>query len=49
MNDWSDLGDPIEDRDHRFVQRIWTTRVKKALKRMKMGKAMGPYGIPIEV
>ncbi|ONM55522.1 hypothetical protein ZEAMMB73_Zm00001d020743 [Zea mays] len=32
-----------------FVRRIQEYEVKEALKRMKVGKAMGPDGIPIEV
>jgi hypothetical protein len=32
-----------------FVRRIQKSEVKDALKRMKGGKTMGPYVIPIEV
>ena len=46
---WSKLSNPIEDRNCRFVRRIRMTEVKGALRRMKMGKAVGPNEIPIEV
>ena len=35
-------------RDHRYLRKISVTEVKEALKRMKIGKALGPDGIPIE-
>ena len=39
----------VEDiRDHKYLCRISVTEVKEALKRMKIGKALGPNGIPIE-
>jgi hypothetical protein len=37
------------DLNRQFVRRIQESEVKDALKRMKGGKTMGPYGIPIEV
>ena len=43
------MGNPMEDRDCRFVRRIRMTEVKDALRRMKMGKALGPDEIPNEV
>jgi hypothetical protein len=36
-------------RNRRFVPRIRMTEVNDALRRMKMGKAMGPDEIRIEV
>uniref|UniRef100_A0A8I6YAQ5 Reverse transcriptase domain-containing protein n=1 Tax=Hordeum vulgare subsp. vulgare TaxID=112509 RepID=A0A8I6YAQ5_HORVV len=44
-----ELGDSFEDTSMCFVRRIQECEVKEALKRMKVGKAMGPDGIPIEV
>jgi hypothetical protein len=44
-----ELDDSFDDTSMRFVRRIQESEVKKALKRMKGGKAMGPDGIPIEV
>jgi hypothetical protein len=38
-----------DDLNRQFVRRIQESEVKDALKRMKGGKTMGPYGIPIEV
>ena len=35
--------------NHKFVRRIRMIEVKGALRRMKMGKAVGPNEIPIEV
>jgi hypothetical protein len=37
------------DTNKRFVQRIQESEVKEALKKMKIGKALGPDDIPIEV
>ena len=48
MKNWSDLGDPMEDKNNRFVWRIRMTEVKDALRRMKMGK-LGLEEIPSEV
>ncbi|AQK49287.1 Retrovirus-related Pol polyprotein LINE-1 [Zea mays] len=39
----------LEYNNRGFVRRIQEYEVKEALKRMKVGKAMGPDGIPIEV
>ena len=47
MKNWSDLGDPMEDKNNRFVWRIRMTEVKDALRGMKMGK-VGLDEIPIE-
>jgi hypothetical protein len=44
-----ELDDSFDDTGRRFVQRIQESEVKKALKRMKGGKAMGPDCISIEV
>ena len=49
MKDWIDLGNPMEDRNCRFAQRIRMTKVNDALRRMKMRKLMGPDEIPIEI
>ena len=49
MKDWINLGNPMEDRNCRFAQRIRMTEVNDALRRMKMRKLMGPDEIPIEV
>ena len=43
------LDDSFDDTNRRFVQRIQESEVRKALKKMKGGKAMGPDGIPIKV
>jgi hypothetical protein len=43
------LDDSFDDLNRCFVRRIQESKVKEVLKRMKGGKAMGPYGIPIEV
>ena len=43
------MGNPTEDRNRRFVERIRTIKIKNALKKMKMGKVVGPYGISIEI
>jgi hypothetical protein len=43
------LEDLFEDTNRRFVRRIQVQEVREALKRMKVGKAMGPDGIPIKV
>jgi hypothetical protein len=43
------LDDFFDDLNRCFVCRIQESEVKKALKRMKGGKTMGPDGIPIEV
>ena len=42
------IGKVRESRDHRYLRRISVTEVKEALKKMKIGKALGPDGIPIE-
>uniref|UniRef100_A0A8I6XAQ5 Endonuclease/exonuclease/phosphatase domain-containing protein n=1 Tax=Hordeum vulgare subsp. vulgare TaxID=112509 RepID=A0A8I6XAQ5_HORVV len=44
-----ELDDSFDDTNMCFVRRIQECEVKEALKRMKVGKAMGPDGIPIEV
>uniref|UniRef100_A0A8I7BIV4 Reverse transcriptase domain-containing protein n=1 Tax=Hordeum vulgare subsp. vulgare TaxID=112509 RepID=A0A8I7BIV4_HORVV len=44
-----ELDDSFDDTNMFFVRRIQECEVKEALKRMKVGKAMGPDGIPIEV
>jgi hypothetical protein len=43
-----ELDDSI-DTNKRFVRRIQESEVKEALKKMKIGKALGPDDIPIEV
>jgi hypothetical protein len=43
-----ELDDSI-DINRRFVRRIQESEVKEALKKMKIGKALGPDDIPIEV
>ncbi|XP_020398053.1 sugar transporter ERD6-like 6 [Zea mays] len=43
-----ELDEPFDDNNRGFVRRIQEYEVKEALKRMKVGKAMGPDGIPIE-
>jgi Reverse transcriptase (RNA-dependent DNA polymerase) len=43
-----ELDDSI-DTNRRFVRRIQESEAKKALKKMKTGKALGPDDIPIEV
>ena len=42
------LDDSFDDTNMRFVRRIQESKVREALKRMKMGKAMSPDGIPIK-
>ncbi|AQK55117.1 hypothetical protein ZEAMMB73_Zm00001d051783 [Zea mays] len=44
-----ELDEPFDDNNRGFVRRIQEYEVKEALKRMKVRKAMGPDGIPIEV
>jgi DNA anti-recombination protein RmuC len=44
-----ELDEPFDDNNMSFVRRIQEYEVKEALKRMKVGKAMGRDGIPIEV
>jgi hypothetical protein len=44
-----ELDDSFDDTNRRFVRRIQVAEIEEALKRMKIGKAMGPDGIPIEV
>ena len=39
----------MEDRNRRSVQRIRVIEIKNALKKMKMGKVLGPDGISIEI
>ena len=46
---WSNLGNPMEFRNHRFIRRIRMTEAKDALRRMKIGKSMGLDEISIEV
>ncbi len=36
--DWSELSNPIEDRNQRFVKKSRMTEAKDPLRRMKMGK-----------
>ena len=43
------LDDSFDDTNRRFVRRIQEQEVREALKRMKVGKVMGPDGIPIKV
>jgi hypothetical protein len=43
-----ELDDSI-DTNRRFVRRIQESEMKEALKKMKIGKALGPDDIPIEV
>jgi hypothetical protein len=43
-----ELDDSV-DTNRRFVRRIQEYKVKKSLKKMKTGKALGPDDIPIEV
>ena len=40
-----ELDDSFDDANRRFVRRIQESEVKEALKRMKVGKALGPYNI----
>ena len=42
------IGRVEEIRNHRYLRRISVTEVKEALKKMKIGKALRPDGIPIE-
>jgi hypothetical protein len=42
------LDDSFDDTNRRFVCRIRESDVRRALKRMKGGKVIGPDGIPIE-
>ena len=49
MRDWSNLGNSLEDRNHIFLRRIRMTKVKNALRMMKMAKDVGLDEIPIEV
>ena len=44
-----EMEDSFDEISMRFVRRIQESGVKEALKRMKVGKAMGPDCIPIEV
>uniref|UniRef100_A0A8I7BBV9 Endonuclease/exonuclease/phosphatase domain-containing protein n=1 Tax=Hordeum vulgare subsp. vulgare TaxID=112509 RepID=A0A8I7BBV9_HORVV len=48
-NSTIELDDSFDDTSMCFVRCIQECEVKEALKRMKVGKAMGPDGIPIEV
>jgi hypothetical protein len=43
------LDDSFNDSNRRFVRRIQVQEVREALKRMKVGKAMGPDDISIKV
>ena len=43
------LVDSFDDINRCFVRRIQESKVREVLKRMKMGKAMGPDGILIKV
>ncbi|XP_077232556.1 uncharacterized protein LOC143869882 [Tasmannia lanceolata] len=43
-----ELDNGFDDTNRRFVCRIRTSEVRVAMKKMKLGKAMGPEGIPIE-
>jgi hypothetical protein len=47
-NSTIELDDSFNDTSRRFVRRIQESGVKKDLKRMKGGKAMGPNCTPIE-
>jgi len=44
-----ELDDSFDDTNRRFVRRIQEVEIREALKTMKVGKVMGPDGIPIEV
>ena len=44
-----ELDDSFDDTNKQFVRRIQESEVKEALKMMKVGKALGPDNIPIEV
>ena len=48
MIDWSNLGNLMGIRNHRFIRRIRMAKANDAL-RMKIGKSMGLDEIPIEV
>jgi len=48
-SDTFELEDTIEESNRQFVRRIREAEVKEALNRMKVGKALGPDEIPIEV
>ena len=43
------LDNSFDDTNRCFVRRIQVQEVREALRRMKVGKAMGPDGIPIKV
>jgi hypothetical protein len=43
------LDDSFDDTNRRFVHRIRVLELRKALKRIKVSKAMGPDGISIKV
>lgn len=45
----TELDASLDDMSRRFVRKIQKSEVKEALKRMKVGKAVGPDNIPIEV
>ena len=47
--DLDDLTIQCQDMIHNYMRRISEYKVKKALKRMKSWKAVGPYRVPIEV
>ena len=47
--DLDDLTIQWQDMNHNYMCRISEYEVKEALKMMKLRKAVGPNGIPIEV
>ena len=47
--DWSDLSNPIEDRNRIFVRRIRMIDVMDALSRMKIRQAVGLDDFTIEI
>ena len=49
VQDVGDVNIPSEDLNRDFMHRIRLCEVKKALRRMKTRKAVGPDAIPIEV
>ena len=47
--DLNDLAIQCQDMNYNYIRRISEYEVKKAFKRMKSRKVVGPDGIPIEV
>ena len=43
------LDNSFDDTNRRFMRRIQVQKVREALEKMKVGKVMGPDGIPIKV